>query len=225
MRLQTMKLTAASVMISAALLHAAPAHAQAAADVQAWDSGWAAYQALEAIPLAERGYKQASQDLSIVIAAPLRTVYDIYSNVLNAKGLHPFLVGITPIRCTPRSFDFIAREDIPLPDGTVFQGQTIAQQRFRPSKGYYDSDTYDFPGIVTHQHVTFQALSRGSTLVVEHLTFEAPPEYLATAVQGGVFAHNLVQVGLKAEIEAGQLEPVKFPGYLGGLCQCQGAED
>jgi hypothetical protein len=219
MHLRNMNLTVSSMVVCALLLHAAPARAQKTADVQAWDGGWAAYLALEAIPLADRGYVQASQDLPVVIDAPLRVVFDVYSNVFNALGLHPFLVGITPIRCTSGTFDFIAREDIPLPDGTVYQGETIARQRLKRARWYYDADTYDFPGIVTHQHITFSRLHDGSTLVVEHLTFEAPPTYLATAVQGGVYAHSLVQQGLKARIEAGQLEPVKFPRYLGGLCR------
>lgn len=98
-------------------------------------------------------------------------------------------------------------------------------QRFHRSKGFYDTDTYQVPGIVTHQHVTFTRLQNGSTQVVEHLTFEAPQDYIQTAVQGGLYAHSLVQTGLKHKIKAGQLTPIPFPRYLGDSCGDDAGED
>jgi hypothetical protein len=183
------------------------AHAQTQDQyTQTWDETWAQYQYLESIPLEQRGYVTASQDLSIVINRPMHEVYEIYSNVNNALGLHPFLKSIVPIRWTETddvpTYDFIAFEDIPLPDGTIFHGTTVAQQRFHEHEHYYDADSFDIPGIVTHQHIVFTHVP-GGTQVVEHLTFEAPPEYIQETVQGGVYAHYLVQVGLKAEIESG----------------------
>jgi hypothetical protein len=139
-----------------------------------------------------------------------------HSNVNNALGLHPFLVGVTPIRHTEKRLDFIAREDIPLADGTIFPAITVAQQRFNRKQHFYDVDTFDFPGIVTHQHITFTKIAENQTLVTEHLTFEAPPSFISVAVQGGVFAHLLVQQGLKAKIEAGLLKPIRFPEWLDG---------
>ena len=175
-------------------------------DVALWNGNWAQYQSLESVPLAARGYVAASQDLAIVIDAPLRKVYRIYSDVNNALGLHPFLKSIVPVRRFDAygvpTYDFIAYEDIPMPDGTTFHGVTIAQQRFFPRARYYDADSYDVPGIVTHQHITFTRV-RGGTQVTEHLTFEAPPLYIAQTVQGGVYAHTLVQNGLKTRIESG----------------------
>ena len=175
-------------------------------DVALWNGNWAQYQSLESVPLAARGYVAASQDLTIVIDAPLHKVYRIYSDVNNALGLHPFLKSIAPVRRFDAygvpTFDFIAYEDIPMPDGTIFHGVTVARQRFFERARYYDADSYDVPGIVTHQHITFKRV-RGGTQVTEHLTFEAPPLYISQTVQGGVYAHTLVQNGLKSRIESG----------------------
>jgi hypothetical protein len=193
--------------------------------VQIWNTTWATYQAEEAIPLAQRGVDVQSQDLPIVINRNIDEVYDIYANVYNAIGLHPFLKQIIPIRYELEdgvpTLDFIALEDIPLPDGTIFHGVTVAQQRFHEHHYYYDADTYDFPGVITHQHIVFTAIDREHTQVVEHLTFEAPPALIAEAVQGGVYAHAAVQAGLKANIESGVLQWTPFDelieGDLGGF--------
>ena len=214
-----MKLNASSICFALALAFATEsvAHAQTNAtpeEVSKWDSSWAAYQALVAVPPADRGYATASQDISVVINSDVDDVFDIYSNVLNAEGLHPFLTTISFVRHTRTSLDFIAYENIPLPDGTVFPGVTIAQQRLDRPHHVYDADTYDVPGIVTHQHITFAGIGPHQTMVTEHLSFEAQPEFIETTVQGGVFAHQLVQLGLKQQIEAGLLQPVRFPHWL-----------
>jgi hypothetical protein len=176
---------------------------------QTWNDGWQAYQTLVAIPLAQRGYATATQDLPIVINRKLDDVFEAYADVNNALGLHPFLTQIIPIASKERhgitTNDFVALENIPLPDGTVFPGETIARQRINEDGHYYDVDTYDAPGIVTHQHITFTAIDRTHTLVTERLTFEAPPVYIGLATQGGVYAHLAVQQGLKAAIESGRL--------------------
>jgi hypothetical protein len=176
---------------------------------QTWNDGWQAYQTLVAIPLAQRGYVTADQDLPIVINRKLDDVFEAYADVNNAFGLHPFLTRVIPIAHKERNGittnDFVALENIPLPDGTVFPGETIARQRINEDAHFYDVDTYDAPGIVTHQHITFTAIDRTHTLVIEHLTFEAPPLYIGLAAQGGVYAHQIVQQGLKAGIESGSL--------------------
>jgi hypothetical protein len=79
---------------------------------------------------------------------------------------------------------------------------------------YYDADTYDAPGVITHQHLVFTAIGRAQTRVVEHLTFEAPAQYIDEEVQGGAYAHQLVQQGLKTEIEAGELDTTSFDQWL-----------
>lgn len=190
------------------------AAAQTASEVELWDATWAEYQALDAIPLEERGMVSVSQDLGVVIAGDIDDVFDIYSNVYNAMGLHPFLVGLTPIRHTGHRLDFIAYEDIPMPDGSIFHAATIARQTFDRRAHSYDAETFDVPGIITRQHITFTQIAAGQVLVVEHLTFEATPEYIELAAQGGVYAHYLVQLGLQQRIEAGELQPIRFPAWL-----------
>lgn len=191
-----------------------PAQAQNAADVQFWDAAWAAYQALQATPIEVRGDVRVTQEISIDIQAPRPHVFDVYANVHHAQGLHPFLVGIVPIRCrrAPATFDFTALENVPF-NGTTLQLLTVSRQTFdRPRS--YTADTFDFPGIVTHQRVRFDPLPGGGTRVTEQLTFEAPPVFIDVTVQGGVFAHTLVQQGLKTAIEASLSSPVKFPDYV-----------
>jgi hypothetical protein len=200
---------------------AGAAHAQTYRQyVQIWDTTWATYQAEEAIPLPQRGVVVQSQDLPIVIDAPIDDVYDIYANVYNAIGLHPFLKQIIPIHYEfthgVPTLDFIALEDIPLPDGTIFHGVTVAQQRFHERNHYYDADTFDQPGVITHQHIVFTAIDRDHTQVVEHLTFEAPPELIAIAAQGGVLAHAAVQAGLKTNIESGALKVTPLDELIEG---------
>lgn len=216
--------------LGASVAFASPARAQTHAQyVQTWNTTWATYQAEEAIPLPQRGVVVEAQDLAIVIDRPIDEVFDIYANVYNAIGLHPFLKSIIPIRHDHRhgvpTFDFIALEDIPLPDGTIFHGVTVAQQRFHEDEHYYDADSFDVPGVVTHQHIVFTRVDAGHTQVVEHLTFEAPPQYIAEAVQGGVYAHLLVQQGLKAGVESGALTATPIDEWLegeGGGDRCDG---
>ncbi|BDU21667.1 hypothetical protein [Dyella sp. GSA-30] len=188
--------------------------------IQLWKTNWAAYEAEEAIPLSQRGVVVQSVDLRIVINRPIDKVYAIYANVYTATGLHPYLSGIIPINHhqhgNVETFDFVALENIPMPDGTIYNGQTISRQRFHSDEFYYDADTYDAPGVITHQHIVFTAIGQGQTQVIEHLTFEAPAQYIDEEVQGGAYAHQLVQQGLKAEIEAGELDATSFDPWLEG---------
>ncbi len=211
------RVAAAALATAAAALLASPARAQSAADVQYWNASWAAYQALQAIPLAQRGYVSTTVQLPIVIQAKRPAVYDAYANVYNALGLQPFLTGIRPVRCSDGRFDFIALENIPFPDGSIFPAQTVARQRFDRPRGY-KVDTYDAYSlgatsiaVVTHQSIDFQNLPGGSTRVVETLTFEAPPAFIDLATQGGYYAHLTTQKALKAGIEAGSIKSVPFP--------------
>ena len=209
-------------VLATSLTVAIGAHAQTtyAQYIQLWKTNWTAYQAEEAIPLAQRGVVVQSVDLPIIIDRPIDKVYAIYANVYTATGLHPFLTGVIPINHHQHGngavFDFVALENIPMPDGTIYPGQTVSQQRFHDDAFYYDADTYDAPGVITHQHIVFTAISRTQTQVVEHLTFEAPAQYIDEEVQGGVYAHQLVQQGLKAEMEAGELDVNGFDGWLEG---------
>jgi hypothetical protein len=202
---------------------ASTAHAQTTPYTQwitTWDQTWKTYQAINAAPPAQNGLVVQSQDLPIVINAPIDDVYAVYANVYNAIGMHPFLKQIIPIHYNfvagVPTFDFIALEDVPLPDGTIFHGVTVAQQRFHNREHYYDADSFDQPGVITHQHIEFIRIDRDHTKVVEHLTFEAPPELLALEVQGGVAAHAAVQAGVKAAMEAGTLKATHFDAVIEG---------
>ncbi len=199
------------------------AHAQTTPYTQwitTWDTTWTTYKAINAAPPAQNGLVVQSQDLPIVINAPIDDVYAVYANVYNAIGLHPFLLQIIPIHYDivggVPTFDFVALEDVPLPDGTIFHGVTVAQQRFHNREHYYDADSYDQPGVITHQHIVFTRIDRDHTKVVEHLTFDAPPDLLALEVQGGVAAHAAVQAGIKAGMEAGTLKPTHFDAVIEG---------
>lgn len=209
-------------VLAVSMMVATGTHAQTtyAQYIQLWKTNWAAYKAEEAIPLPQRGVVVQSVDLPIVIDRPIDKVYAIYANVYSATGLHPFLNGIIPVdhhqRGDRTTFDFIALEDIPLPDGTIYHGQTVSQQRFHNDAFYYDADTYDAHGVITHQHIVFTRISPMQTQVVEHLTFEAPPAYIQQEVQGGVYAHQRVQQGLKTEIEADEFDSISFGQWLEG---------
>jgi hypothetical protein len=202
-----------ALAVAGSLAWSTPVRAQTRADVKLWDTTWVTYKALEA-KLPADYLRLTPADLVVVINAPLLDVFDIYSNVNNALGIHPFLASITPIRHTGTVYDFIAYENIPLPDGTIYPGVTVSQQRFHRSQHYYEADTYDVPGIVTHQHISFKIIGCNVTQVTEHLSFDAPPAYAQTSVEGGVYAHMVVQAGLKAKIEAGLLKPIRFPFWL-----------
>jgi hypothetical protein len=188
--------------------------------VALWDSTWATYLAEEAIPLPERGVDVESASISIVINAPVDDVYAVYSNVYNAVGINPDLDSVVPIHYTFAggipTFDFIAVESIPLGGGVVLQEDTVAQYRFHDDEHFYDADSYDVPGIITHQHVVFVAIDCAHTQVTEYLTFEAPPIYIAETAEGGVFAHEQIQAGFKAAIESGTLKETLLDDLIEG---------
>jgi hypothetical protein len=205
----------ALLMLGASATQAADAR-QAGATLY-WDATWAQYQLIDALPLLQAGLVQETRELAIDINAPRETVYDIYSNVYNALGRHSYLREIIAIRCGANHFDFTAVEDVPY-SGVVLPLRTVSRQVFhRPD--FYTADTYDRPMTITHQTISFTALSPTTTRVVESLTFESSPLLISTAVSGGVEAHTAVQQSLKAAIEAGELvPPLPFPDNLPIAC-------
>ncbi len=204
----------AVMTLGASIAYAPCARAETQAEyVETWDTTWATYEADVAAGPAASGLDVQSQSISTVIDAPVDEVFAIYANVYNAVGINPDLDSVVAIHHTFSgglpTFDFIALESIPLGGGVILQAQTVAQYRFfdDPFAPYYDSDSYDQPGIITHQHVVFTAVDCSHTQVTEYLTFEAPPVYLTETVEGGVYAHELIQAGFKAAIESGTLKP------------------
>jgi hypothetical protein len=203
----------------ASMVVATAAFAQTQQEIDRWNTDWATFQQLSAIPLAQRGMVQQSVDLPITINnQKTKKTFDIYSNVYNALGLHPFLVSITPIRVGHDTFDFLAYENIPLPDGTIFPSITTCRMHINRAQGFYEVDTYTAPGVITRQKITFQKTGPRSTFINERLVFETTPDFIGLATQGGVFAHVAIQQGLKTKIEAGQLQPVRFPRWVPGNC-------
>lgn len=203
--------TLAVLLLAAA--HADAADARRAAATLYWDATWAQFQIVDALPLRAAGLVSVTRTLSVDIAAPRETVYDVYSNLYNALGRHSFLREIVAIRCTANRFDFIAVEDIPL-GPAVLPLRTVSRQVFhRPES--YSADTYDRPMTITHQTIRFAALSPTLTRVTEELNFESSPLLINTAVSGGIEAHTAVQQSLKTAIEAGELTPpVPYPAFL-----------
>ena len=77
MRMLTGKKMLGFVALLAAAVSGSAIAQTTSSNAAIWNNGWAQYQALEAIPLASRGYVAVSQDLSIFINAPLNSVYRI----------------------------------------------------------------------------------------------------------------------------------------------------
>lgn len=183
--------------------------AHALTPFEEWQAGWAAYQAIEAIPAADRGLVSQTQEFSTVINARREDVFEVYANVDNSLGRHPFLQSIThhldSWRCGVLTRDFTAVEIVPFGPPPPLTLQTVAQQRIHLHEYYYDSDTFDVPGVITHQHVTFEEIGHGATRVTERLTFEAPAPFIDFTVQGGVFTHQVVAASLKQALESGAL--------------------
>lgn len=176
------------------------------AETPAWTTAWATYQAAESNPSSADTSRTA--DLPITIDAPLDKVWTVYSNLHNDIGRHPFLTGIATHRsCTEngvQTIAFTALENIPM-GPIAYPAKTQAQQRLYPAEHYYLSDSYDDPGVFTHQKITFTDNGDGTTSVNEHLTFTTNPLLLSFTVENGVASHLAYQAALKRDIENGTL--------------------
>lgn len=169
-----------------------------------WQTGWAAYQAEQKSPSSDTATQTA--DLPITINAPLEKVWTVYSNLHNDIGRHPFLTDIITHRtCTgPQIIDFTALENVPM--GSVdYPAKTEAEQRLYPADHYYLTDSYDQPGVITHQKITFVDNGNGTTTVNEHITFTTNPLLLGFTADNGISSHRAYQATLKHDIENGTL--------------------
>ncbi|WP_067710508.1 hypothetical protein [Nocardia yamanashiensis] len=175
-------------------------------ETAAWQSAWATYQAAESNPSSADSSRTV--DLPITIDAQLEKVWAVYSNLHNDIGRHPFLAGIATHRdCTEngvRTIAFTALENIPM-GSVTYPAKTQAQQRLYPADHYYLSDSYDDPGVFTHQKITFTDNGDGTTSVNEHITFTTNPLLLSFTVENGVSSHLAYQAALKRDIENGTL--------------------
>ncbi|MCX5043379.1 hypothetical protein OG921_09370 [Aldersonia sp. NBC_00410] len=170
-----------------------------------WDASWAAYK----FEAGQAGSLLVTRDvaLPVTIDAPIDRVFPAYSNFDNSFGRHPFLKGVLDRRSYTEGdadvWEFIALEDIPAGPVSI-PGRTVGQQRTYAADHWYSTDTWDMPGVITHQTVTF-AETGGATLVTEHLTFSAPAVLIDYTVQNGVSAHIANQQAMKRDIENGTL--------------------
>ncbi|MGW4479377.1 hypothetical protein [Rhodococcus triatomae] len=170
-----------------------------------WEASWAVYQ-LESSQ-ADWALTTVTVDLPVTIDAPADRVFPAYSNLHNSLGRHPFLKGILDRRTYTDGdadvWEFIALEDIPAGSASI-PGRTVGQQRTYAAERWYTTDTWDAPGVITNQKVTFTE-NGGSTTVVEHLTFRAPAVLIDYTVQNGVSSHIENQQAMKRDIENGTL--------------------
>ncbi len=178
-----------------------------------WQTDWAAYQAAQqgsGSAGSATGSADVSQsaDLPITINAPIAHVFAAYSNLQNDIGRHPFLQAIyTHSTCSDgvtTTIDFTALENIPM-GSVTYPAQTEAQQNIVAGSYYYTTDSYDQPGVITHQKVTFVDNGNNTTSVNEHLTFITNPLLESFTVQNGVWSHQVCQAAIKAAIEAGTI--------------------
>ncbi|MDH6680572.1 hypothetical protein M2284_004801 [Rhodococcus sp. LBL1] len=170
-----------------------------------WEASWAAYQ-LEA-GLVGSALATVNVDLPVTIDAPLDRVFPLYSNLNNSLGRHPFLKDVLDHRRYTEGgadvWEFIALEDVPAGSLSI-PGRTVGQQRIYAADHWYSTDTWDMPGVITHQKVTFAA-NGGATTVTEHLTFSAPAVLIDYTVKNGVSSHIANQQAMKRDIENGTL--------------------
>jgi hypothetical protein len=197
---------ATGVMLgSAGVAGAAPAPgANSAVDTE-WEASWAAYQ----FEAGQAGSLLVTRnvDLPITINAPIDRVFAAYSNFNNSFGRHPFLKGVLDRRKYTEGgaevWEFIALEDIPLGPISI-PGRTVGKQRMYAAEHWYSTETWDLPGVITRQKITF-AKDGDSTVVTEHLSFSAPAVLIDYSVQNGVDSHIVNQKALKRDIESGAL--------------------
>ncbi|MFI6512502.1 SRPBCC family protein [Streptosporangium sp. NPDC050855] len=205
---------AASLPVALLLLLAllpAPARAESDPLVAArWQVAWDTYRFYECLtaPLPVTGRSRAERDISIEIDAPVQHVFDVYSDIENHLGIHPFLRRVITHRDRTengvRLVDFTAVEDVPVA-GVPVTSETHAQQRLHRDALFYETDTWTLPNVVTHQKIVFEDLGQGRTRVTEHLVFEASVLLIDFTVTNGVSSHQRTQAGLKEAIESGEL--------------------
>ncbi|WP_433351660.1 SRPBCC family protein [Microtetraspora malaysiensis] len=203
---------AAQTLAAAFLLTAfsGSAHADAqdsdAAIAQEWQATWDTYHFSDTTPPAEgSGRGQVTTSISVEINAPAARVFPAYSNFNHHIGMNPFLRRVITHKdwrsAGTRNINLTAIEEIPY-EGTVVVSKTHAQQRLHEKELYYETDSWSFPGVVTHQKIVFTQLKGGKTRVTENLTFEADTAMLDFAATNGVAAHQQLQESLKQAIES-----------------------
>ncbi|MEU4834873.1 hypothetical protein [Streptosporangium sp. NPDC023615] len=206
LRLLAAQLFAATLVLTAL---PGPAHAATPADdarlAAEWQAAWDTHRFHENTPPApDSGRSRAQDSISIVIDAPIARVFPAYLDFSNHIGKHSFLKRVVTHRDrfvgAERHIDLTAVEEIPY-EGTTVTVDTHAQQRVNYQGHYYETDSWTFPGVVTHQRIVFTRLSGARTEVTEYLTFEADTSMIDFALANGVASHRATQTALKQAIE------------------------
>ncbi|WP_430332486.1 SRPBCC family protein [Rhodococcus sp. ACT016] len=198
-------LSTAIVLGGAGVAGAEPVSASHSTLDAEWDASWVAYELENS--QAGSALVTVNVTLPITIDAPIDRVFPVYSNFANGVGRHPFLRGVLDRRTYTEGGadvrEFIALEDIPAGPVTI-PGRTVGQQRVYAADHWYSTDTWDMPGVITHQKVTF-AEDGDATTVTEHLTFSAPAALIDYTVKNGVSSHIANQQAMQRDIENGTL--------------------
>lgn len=195
---------------------AAPARADVLTDVTdaelaaEWQVAWTVYKFYIRLPppspLGVR--RQVLRTLTIDIDVPRQHVFDVYSDIENHVGRHPFLQDVVThsesVSGDVHTRNFTALENVPI-GGVVVPTHTHAQQRVHESSFYYETDSYDAPDVITHQVITFTDLGGGRTRVTESLVFETNVALIDFTVTNGVSSHQVNMAALKADLESGVL--------------------
>ncbi|MGC5015016.1 hypothetical protein ACLQ2R_29995 [Streptosporangium sp. DT93] len=209
LRLLAAQLFAAVLVLSALTALSGPAHAGTPADDAAlaaeWRAAWDTHRFHETTPPAPGSGRSRAQDsISITIDAPVARVFPAYSDFSNHIGKHSFLKRVVVHKSCfvrgERHINLTAVEEIPY-EGTIVTSNTHAQQRIDYAGLYYETDSWTFPGVVTHQRIVFTKLPGGRTRVTEDLTFDADTSMIDFALANGVSSHRATQAALKQAIE------------------------
>jgi uncharacterized membrane protein len=210
LRLLTAPFLAAAVIVTALSAPASADTVESDAEIAAqWQTAWDTYKFYDTSPpLPDSGRSRVTSSISVDIDAPIKTVFDAYSNINNHIGRAAFLKRVVTHKefseCNLRYINFTAIEDVPY-EGTVVTLKTHAQQRINSDSFSYETDTWSEPNVVTHQKIVFEKAAGGKTRVTERLTFDADASLIDFVVTNGVASHQQTQAALKQAIESGEL--------------------
>jgi len=175
-----------------------------------WRTSWEVYRFWQVgtAPLPWTGRRRVERTLTIDIATPRDHVFDVYSDVNNHIGRHPFLQRVIThedyVRDGIHVVNFTAIENVPIA-GVPVPTPTYAHQEHFEDAYVYTTDTWTAPNVVTHQRTTFQDLGNGRTRITESMMFEADILLIDFTVTNGVSAHQATMQSFKAAFESGAI--------------------
>jgi hypothetical protein len=173
-----------------------------------WKLAWTVYhfgQRLPLLPLQRR----VARTLTIEVAAPIDHVFEVWSEIDNHVGRHPYARA----QDTHQEYErdgvhtrhYTTTEQVPVLFGLPVTIHTHAQQRTRADAYTYETDTWTAPNIVYHGVARFTDLGNGRTRVTEELVFQANVLLIDFTVTNGVSSHEAGMRAFKTDIESGAL--------------------